>query len=78
MRSWYFLFEEKLNQSRHTHLVVVASIHPVAERNCWENRNELHFRVPEVGNTRGEAPLLPLCGTTNADPVSASYLPNSF
>jgi hypothetical protein len=34
-------------------------------RNCLENPNELHFRVPEVGKTRREALFLPLCGTKN-------------
>src|SRR5215210_8603427 len=49
-----------------------------AERNCLKNPDGLHFGVSEVGKTRREAPLLPLCGTKDTQSRASSYLPNSF
>src|SRR5215218_9441433 len=40
-------------------------INPTSWRNCLENPNGLHFRVPGVGKMGEEAPLLPLCATQN-------------
>src|SRR5215218_7458835 len=47
-------------------------------RNCLENPDGLHFGVSEVGKTRRETPLLPLCGTKDTQSRASSYLPNSF
>jgi hypothetical protein len=69
---------------RHTHYFFEIRegglpIYRAAERNCLVNPNGLYFRVPGVGKTRGEAPLL--CGFAppkTRDPDPSSYFPNSF
>src|SRR5215213_4874576 len=48
------------------------------QRNCLENPDGLHFGVSEVGKTRREAPLLPLCRTKDTQSRVSNYLSNSF